>query len=359
MAAGLGADGGEGFHLRAVLLHVFKAGAAEELQGVGHVAAFGEDRVGHFMALAVGDRAVEPMGLQRAGLHLLEAEGQGAIHRAALHRLASQIERTGAAAAVVVDVDHRNAGEPHFIERRLAAGGVAVDVPGIGLLNLAVVQAGILQRQADGLRAHFDIGTALAGLGKRNHADTGDIDFLRHHFLQGQLTSSGLCACVRRRMQQPLGRWLRSDEQPRPPSWRGREGIGPRGDGEGDDQSGKSPPTGGGRVGDAGDSVCLRSRKKTTRESTEEPTRDTGKTCNLVESADARHWSLPWPGGIPTPAARGRHRHGHLRQCRGRQLPVGRDRRHVRLLHLRRRQLGGARSGPGVHQLRQHPGAAR
>ncbi|MNZ83711.1 hypothetical protein D3C78_1024480 [compost metagenome] len=204
MAAGLGADRREGFHSGAVLFHVLATGAAEEFQRIRHVAAFGEDRVGHFMALAVGDRTVEPVRLQGTGLHLFEAEGQRAIHRAAFHRLARQVEGGRAAAAVVVDVDHRDTGQAHLIQRRLAAGGVAVHIPGIRLLDLAVIHAGVLQGLADGLRAHFDVGPALARLGKWNHADTGDKYFLRHHVLQGQLSRPVPCAPAWRRSRQTV-----------------------------------------------------------------------------------------------------------------------------------------------------------
>ncbi|MCY1245805.1 hypothetical protein D9M72_589790 [compost metagenome] len=136
------------------------------------------------------------MGLQRTRLHLLETKCQGAIHRAALHGLPCQVKRGGATATVVVDVDHRDAGQAHLIKGRLAAGGVAIDITGIGLLDLAVVQPRVLQGQAYGLGAHLDVGTALARLGKRNHADTGYIHSLRHHFLQGQLTRSVPLASV-------------------------------------------------------------------------------------------------------------------------------------------------------------------
>ncbi|MNO84545.1 hypothetical protein D3C76_758880 [compost metagenome] len=117
MTAGLGANSGEGFHLRAVFLHVLFTRAAEEFQGVRHFTAFRKDRIGHVMALAIGNRAIKPMGFQGTGLHLLETERQGAIHGAAFHGLARQVKRGRTAAAVVVDVDHRNPGQAHFIKR--------------------------------------------------------------------------------------------------------------------------------------------------------------------------------------------------------------------------------------------------
>ncbi|MCY1545622.1 hypothetical protein D9M68_815730 [compost metagenome] len=65
----------------------------------------------------------------------------------------------------------------------MATGGVAVDVAGISLLHQFVVDTGVLQRQANGFGTHLDVGTALTGLGELNHADTGDVGFLRHLFL--------------------------------------------------------------------------------------------------------------------------------------------------------------------------------
>ncbi|MNP20300.1 hypothetical protein D3C76_1128660 [compost metagenome] len=190
MAAGLGADGGEGFHLRAVLLHVLATSAAEEHQRARHAGAFRESFGSGAIGFAHGLFAIGPDALQRAWLHLFETEGQGAIDSAAFHGLARQEQRGGAAGAVVVDVDHRDTGHAHFIQGGLAAGGIAIDVAGIGLLDQLEVQAGILQRQAHGLGAHLDIGLAGAGLGERDHANANDIGFLRHLLLHAQLTVS-------------------------------------------------------------------------------------------------------------------------------------------------------------------------
>ncbi|MNC35798.1 hypothetical protein D3C75_842930 [compost metagenome] len=87
MTAGLGADRGEGAHLRAVLLHVLATGAAEHPQGTRdiHVGGqFVDHRLGHVCG---GARAVVPVAFQGAGLHLLETERQGAIDRPAFHGL--------------------------------------------------------------------------------------------------------------------------------------------------------------------------------------------------------------------------------------------------------------------------------
>ena len=53
----------------------------------------------------------------------------------------------------------------------LAAGAVAIDVAGIGLLHMGVVYAGILDGLFDGFGGHDSVGLTLARLGKLNHAD--------------------------------------------------------------------------------------------------------------------------------------------------------------------------------------------
>ncbi|MNE41958.1 hypothetical protein D3C80_1360610 [compost metagenome] len=188
MTAGLGADRRKGFHAGAVFFHVFAASAAEEHQGARHADAFREYLGGTVEALAHGQRTISPEILQRTRLHLLEAKGQGAIDSAAFHRLARHEQRGRAAGAVVVDVDHRNAGHADFIQRRLAAGGVAIDITGIGLLHQLITDTGILQRLAHSLGAHLDVAGAGTGLGELDHADTGNIGFLGHLLLRGQLT---------------------------------------------------------------------------------------------------------------------------------------------------------------------------
>ena len=79
--------------------------------------------------------AVGELGAERALLHLLEADREHALGRAARDRLAREVQRRRAGRAVVVHVDDRDAGEADLVDRRLAAGGVAVDVAGEGLLD--------------------------------------------------------------------------------------------------------------------------------------------------------------------------------------------------------------------------------
>ncbi|MNT21460.1 hypothetical protein D3C72_1568000 [compost metagenome] len=182
MAAGLGADGGKGLHARAVALHVLAACAAEAAQCLGNVRnVLGQLLEDRLEARARG-RAVVPVGLQRAGLHLLEAERQHAVGIAQRHGLAGEVQRGGTRRAVVVDVDDGNAGEAHLVQRGLAAGGVAVDVPRVSLLDQLVADAGVGQRAAHGFGAHVGVAGARAGLCERDHAHAADDDFLAHVF---------------------------------------------------------------------------------------------------------------------------------------------------------------------------------
>ncbi|MNP17545.1 hypothetical protein D3C76_1099810 [compost metagenome] len=134
---------------------------------------------------------VIPVALQGAGLHLLEAEREGTFHGSAFHGLAGQIEGTGSRRAVIVDVDHGYAAHADFIERSLAAGGVAIDVSGVSLLDQVVIQIGVLQGLTNGAGPHFDIGSAGARFDERNHADTGNAGFMRHCFSPDSMRRAG------------------------------------------------------------------------------------------------------------------------------------------------------------------------
>ncbi|MDT4838661.1 hypothetical protein FQZ97_724230 [compost metagenome] len=180
VTAGLGANGGEGFHLGAVLLHVLAAGTTEGAQGLRQVGDIGGQVFHHVDDAGAGTRTVIPVGFQGAGLHLLEAQRQGAIDLAALHGGTGQVQGSGAGGAVVVDVDYRDTGAAHFVESGLAAGGVTVYVAGERHLYLVVAQAGILQRQAHGFGAHVGVARAGARLGEGDHADAGNDNFLAH-----------------------------------------------------------------------------------------------------------------------------------------------------------------------------------
>src|SRR3546814_3799030 len=120
-------------------------------------------------ALAVVEHEAE-----RSGQHLLEADRQHAVRRAAFDRLPREPERGRSGRAIIVDVDDRDAGAADPVERRLAGGRIGIDIAGIGLLDLIITDAGIGEREADSLFGHHVPILALAGLGVRDHADAGN-----------------------------------------------------------------------------------------------------------------------------------------------------------------------------------------
>ncbi|MNN19381.1 hypothetical protein D3C81_1326210 [compost metagenome] len=180
MTAGLGAHSGEGFHSGAVFLYVFAPGTTEGTDGLSHAIHIGGKTTQDRQETFAGRRAVVPMGFQRTGLHLLETHRQYAIYRAGFDGLARQVQRGGAGRAVVVDVDHRDPGHADFVEHRLAAGGIAVDVTGVSLLDQVVIDRRIGQGATHRFGAHLHIGRALAGLAERDHADAGNQYFFAH-----------------------------------------------------------------------------------------------------------------------------------------------------------------------------------
>jgi hypothetical protein len=164
MATGLGADLREGGHLRAVLLHVGQACATEVAQRERHLLV-ADQLVGDRLEMVERTRPVIEHGAQRAGAHVLEAERQHAIGRAADHGLPRKEQRGRAGRAVVVDVDDRNAGHAHLVQRALAGGGVAVHVAHVGLLYQFIADAGVLQRGVGGMRGHLRVRLVGTGLG--------------------------------------------------------------------------------------------------------------------------------------------------------------------------------------------------
>src|SRR3546814_15676776 len=100
-------------------------------------------------ALAVVEHEAE-----RSGQHLLEADRQHAVRRAAFDRLPREPERGRSGRAIIVDVDDRDAGAADPVERRLAGGRIGIDIAGIGLLDLIITDAGIGEREADRLFGH-------------------------------------------------------------------------------------------------------------------------------------------------------------------------------------------------------------
>ena len=97
------------------------AGGAEVARGAHDIRLDAADVLDDGVELGQRPRPVAPGALERAGPHLLEAEGDGAVDRAAFHRLAGQPQRGGAGRAVVVDIDHRDPGQTCFVRARWPA----------------------------------------------------------------------------------------------------------------------------------------------------------------------------------------------------------------------------------------------
>ncbi|MNT06206.1 hypothetical protein D3C72_1408620 [compost metagenome] len=146
--------------------------------------------------LAHAGRTIGKHRPQGAGLHLLEAQGQGALHRPAFHGLASQVQGSGTRGAVVVDVHYRYAAHAHFVECRLAAGGIAIDISDISLLNQVIVQSCVFQCLASGFSAHFDIRPTGPRLQERDHTNPGNVRFVRHHILHKKFSPLRLLALL-------------------------------------------------------------------------------------------------------------------------------------------------------------------
>jgi hypothetical protein len=139
-----------------------------------------DERVGLAVEIVERRRPVIEFGGERAGRHLLEADRERAIDGAGAHRLPRKKECRGSGRAIVVHVDDGNAGHADPIERFLPRGRIAVHVTGECLLHVAIVEARFGKRVGDCARRHHVVGFARAGLGERDHADTGDDDIATH-----------------------------------------------------------------------------------------------------------------------------------------------------------------------------------
>ncbi|MNO65181.1 hypothetical protein D3C76_559260 [compost metagenome] len=173
MAAGLGADRGEGAHLSAVFAHVLTAGTAEGDQVARDVTGVATQFILNRQVIATGQRTVIEVGAGRPRTHLLEADRQGAFDLAAFDGGTGQEQRAGAGGAGIVDVEHRNRRAAHPVQHGLAASGVAVYVTGKRHLHLVIAQAGIGQCQAYRFGPHVDVARARARFAERDHADAG------------------------------------------------------------------------------------------------------------------------------------------------------------------------------------------
>ncbi|MOA13749.1 hypothetical protein D3C78_1338120 [compost metagenome] len=187
MAAGLGADGSERAHLRTVLAHVLAPGTAEGDQVARDFTGIAAQLILDRQVFATRQRTVVEIGAGRAWTHLLKPYRQSALDLTALHRGTGQVKGARAGGAGVVDVEHRNRSAPDPVQRRLTAGGIAIDVTGEGHLHLVVVKAGIGQRQAHGLGPHVDVAGTVAWFTERDHADPG----YEYMFTHGDVLNGG------------------------------------------------------------------------------------------------------------------------------------------------------------------------
>ena len=169
MAAGLGADLGKGIEGCAELVHVRLAGTRKVAQREWQVGL--HQRIGGFVEALERAGAIFKHSTQSTRIHVLKTQRQRAFNRSTGHRLARQEQRGGAGGTVVVDVNHRDAGHTHLVQRALARGRVAKHIAHIGLLHQLVANARVLQRGAGGVRRHLGVGLVGTGLGEGDHAD--------------------------------------------------------------------------------------------------------------------------------------------------------------------------------------------
>src|SRR5581483_5584781 len=138
-------DLGELLGRGAVALHVVTAGVSEDLRGRRRRRE--RIQLDHLAEVPAHRRTpVHELQAQRPLLHLLEANGQHAVGHAARDQLAGEVKRGRTRRAVVVDVYDRDPAQPQLVDRLLPGRGVAVAVGGDGLFDLAVADAGVVER---------------------------------------------------------------------------------------------------------------------------------------------------------------------------------------------------------------------
>jgi hypothetical protein len=180
VVARLDRDLREAFVADAGLSLVFDPGTAEVLRGHRRLGVpalhVGHERVERAVdAWAVGERRCE-----RARKHLFETDRERDVDDAACYGLPREKERCRSGRAGVVHVDDRNPGDSQLVERLLARRRVADHESHVGLLDFAVVDAGVGQRLARGVDRHRVVGGAASGLGELHHADSCDACLVRH-----------------------------------------------------------------------------------------------------------------------------------------------------------------------------------
>jgi hypothetical protein len=134
-----------------------------------------------------GAGAIGKYHVDGTGYHLLESQGQRAVHRTGLHRLGRKGKCRGAAGAVICHIENGHPVDIHVVQGGLACTAIAVDIACVGLLNQAVADARILQGQAGGILPHDVIGVRLTRFAERHHAYAGDYDLVVHSLLSLEL----------------------------------------------------------------------------------------------------------------------------------------------------------------------------
>ena len=122
------------------------------------------------------------VALQRAGLHLLEAQRDHAVGQPAADRLRGEEQRRRPRRAVVVHVGDRDAGHAELVERAVAGRRVAGHVADEALLDFGVIDPGVLQGVGAGFTCHVRVVPTLSApvLLELRHSDSDDENLIRH-----------------------------------------------------------------------------------------------------------------------------------------------------------------------------------
>ena len=116
-------------------------------------------------------RPVVVRRLDAARLHLLEADDEHAVGRAAPHQRARHVQARRARGAGVVRVVDRDARHAELVEDALAGGRVAEAVARHAQLDVVVRDLRVQHRLDAGLEAELRVGAQLARLDELRQAD--------------------------------------------------------------------------------------------------------------------------------------------------------------------------------------------
>ncbi|MNE83449.1 hypothetical protein D3C80_1802680 [compost metagenome] len=112
---------------------------------------------------------------------------------AVFNGLTRQVKRCRTTGTLVADIDNRNSGQTQLGDATLAGKGIAMDETGIGRLDPAILDAGVLQRQAARLGGEVVIATTDTGHGEWGHAYANHIDATIHVMV---LPNQGTAVCA-------------------------------------------------------------------------------------------------------------------------------------------------------------------